>query len=237
MRGGRIAGLVSAAMVAVQAGPPRYRAAELACVGFAEEVSSEIRTEAGGRVREERTGRFGLLLVRGTATDSGVALEAWYDTLSVSRESPEGRIAPETDGLLGGRWRGVLGPSGAYAGSTAPFIPDDVAEVADLHGLLDDFFPRLPNHPIEEWWRWRDSTGEKTETSGDSLQVPVTRSSVEEGAIRWERGPAEWQRVIRSTAAAPAGGILRSGIRSRVIQRIRVTRVPGNRLPEGACRL
>ena len=235
MRSLGIAGLASAALIAAQAGPPRYRAAELACVGFAEEVISEIRTEAGGRSREERTGRFGLLIVRAAAGDRGLELSAWYDTLALFRETPEGKSTPDTEGLLGGRWRGTLAPAGVYVGSATPFIPDDIAEVADLHGALDDFFPKLPDRPIPSWWRWRDSTGEAPDTTADSLRVPVTRYTVEEGALRWDRGPAEWSRLIRSSAVAAPGGVLRSGIRSVVTQRIRVVRVSPERLPGGSC--
>ena len=37
-----------------------------------------------------------------------IALEAWYDSLALSRESPETKLSPDTDGLLGGRYRGRL---------------------------------------------------------------------------------------------------------------------------------
>jgi len=45
---------------------------------------------------------------------AGLAVEAWYDTLAVYREGPEGRYTPETGGILGGRYSGVLDPEGDY---------------------------------------------------------------------------------------------------------------------------
>jgi hypothetical protein len=126
-------------MLGAQGGPARYTEARLGCATFRETVETEIRTTMGTSAREERAGRAGLLLIRAIAGDSGLDLLAWFDSLTVWREGPEGRSVPDTEGLLGGRWRGLLESRGRYTGRVVPFIPDEVAGVADLRGILEDF--------------------------------------------------------------------------------------------------
>ena len=76
-----------------------------------------------------------------------MAVEAWLDPLSLVRRSPEAAITPDTDGLIGGRYRGSLSRSGVYSSKVRPFVPDEIAEIADMGGALDDFFPPLPGEP------------------------------------------------------------------------------------------
>src|SRR5688572_3504226 len=82
---------------------PRYTPSQFSCSAFQEVVSGDVRGEAGRTVRQERLGRSGILVVRRAAADAD-SLEAWFDSLLVWREGPEGRTEPDTDGLLGGRW-------------------------------------------------------------------------------------------------------------------------------------
>jgi hypothetical protein len=85
-----------------QESPPRYAAEMLVCAAFREEVRTEIRSQSGGILRQETAGRDGLFVVQAVRSDSGLALTAWYDSLAVWRQAPEGRLAPDAEGLLGG---------------------------------------------------------------------------------------------------------------------------------------
>jgi hypothetical protein len=226
----RLAGLVLfLPLVGAQGGPARYTEARVGCATYRETVATEIRTSAGGSIREERAGRAGLLVVRAGAGDSGLAVLAWYDSLSVWREGPEGRSSPDTEGLLGGRWSGLLDPQGSYTSRAVPFIPDEVAGVTDLRGILQDFFPRLPDSTLGDGaiWHWSmESVGDSTTAVDDSLAVPVHRESSESGSLVWSAGsgPVRWEREITLKARIPPGGPFPRGVVLAVKQVVRVER-------------
>jgi hypothetical protein len=216
-------------VLGAQGGPAGYTEAGLACSTFRETVATEIRTSVGTSVREERAGRAGLLMLRASAGDSGLEVLAWFDSLAVWREGPEGRSVPDTEGLLGGRWRGLLDLRGRYSARAVPFIPDDVAAVADLRGILEDFYPLLPDRALGHGatWRWsKQASGDSTTAVEDTLAIPVHRQSTEEGSLVWSEriGPIRWEREITVTARIPPGGPFSRGVVSVVKQVVRVER-------------
>jgi hypothetical protein len=230
VNGNYLAGLVLLLpLVWAQGGAARYTEARLGCATFRETVETEIRTSVGTSVRGERAGRAGLLRLRASAGDSGLGVLAWFDSLTVWREGPEGRSVPDTEGLLGGRWRGLLDSRGRYSGRVVPFIPEEVAQVADLRGILEDFFPLLPDSALGagSTWRWSTQTsGDSTTIVDDSLAIPVHRESTEVGSLVWnsEMGPVRWEREITVTARIPAGRPFPRGVVSVVKQVVRVER-------------
>ena len=216
-------------VVGGQPGPARYTAEQLACVTYLEEVRTDIRSAVGTVVREERAGRDGVLVLRAAGTDSLLELTAWYDSLVVWREGPEGRTAPDAEGLLGGRWRGTLHHTGRYASTAVPFIPDEIAEIAELRGLLDDFLPLLPDSALapESRYSWtRRSTADSTTIVQDSIPVPVHRETEESGNLAWDPrlGPVRWERMLKVTARIPPGKPFARGVVTVVTQRVRVMR-------------
>jgi hypothetical protein len=251
------AGLASPGLAGAQTGfpPVAYTAGQLACVGFRETSRSSIRTESVGRVRENSAGRDGLLVVHAEPAAAAIRLEAWYDSLALWRKSPEATITPDTDGLLGGRFRGTLTPDGRYTAEARPFVPDEVAEVAEVGGTLEDYLPLLPPRPLRPGERWRDSTGveirrlpdsalsgvplyrfavesrrEGTDAvaRGDSVPVELTQVTEERGTFVWHPmlGMLRRERHIVVEAAVPAGGRVRRAVRSRIEQQIVIEREP-----------
>lgn len=191
-------------------------------------------------------------MVRATAESTGLSVEAWYDTLAVGREGPDGKYAPETEGILGGRYRGTLDPQGDYLAIVTPFVPAALREIFDFARIPLHFFPGLPPVPLRqgaEWtdggglmmWRLADSaaaggpvsryrwvrreTWEEGFASGDSTVV-VHRSEREEGSLRWRSGvgPLGWNSSLVAGVEFPNG----TG-RSELTQAVRVSRL------EGAC--
>ena len=81
----------------------------------------------GGSGRHAGT-RRDLELPRAATSTGGVALEAWYDSLELRRRSGDQEVMADTDGLIGGRYRGLLAPDGHYSEHARPFVPDEVAE-------------------------------------------------------------------------------------------------------------
>ncbi len=146
-----------------------YTAEQLACTAFHETSRGRLETQTGSRIRRETLTRDGILRVRAQPAGSAIAIEAWYDSLALGRESPETTLAPDTDGLLGGRYRGRLTLAGRYTPLARPFVPDEVAEVADMGGALDDILPPMPLGALGVGDHWSDSSGLELRRLPDSL--------------------------------------------------------------------
>jgi hypothetical protein len=251
--------VVAGPRAAAQAGAPRYRAAVLECARFEESSRSEIVTSTA-RASGEGTAERAALWQLGARDSAGtVALEGWYDSLAVRRHTPAGDLVPDTDGLIGGRYRGRLDPTGHYEPSARPFIPDEVAEVADLSSALDDLLPPLPPAPLRPGATWRapgiaitrlgDTVVEgralqhfslelrrhasETTPRGDTVPVAMTQTTTEQGTFLWDPalGPIARRREIEISTSIPAGGRIRTPVRSRVVQHIEL-----RRLAPAACR-
>jgi hypothetical protein len=231
----------------------RYTAKQLNCARFRETGESRIQTSTGGRTRDQTSERRGIWQFRATPSGEGITLEGWLDSLSVSRRSPETTISPDTDGLLGGRYRGTLTGFGAYSSEMRPFVPDEIAEVAGMATALDDFFPPLPSRQLRPRERWTDSAGltitrltdsslsglplfrfelrrtEETRSPArlrDSLAVPRKQVSQEQGSFVWHPllGMLRRERTIVVQTTVPISRAVRQPVRSRVEQRITVSR-------------
>lgn len=230
-----------------------YDSKQLDCTQFLETAESHILTQSGGREREQRSGRRGVWRFRAQPAQDGVALEGWLDSLTLWRRSAETTIRPDTDGLIGGRYRGILTRSGIYSSRTQPFVPDEVAEVAGMATALDDLFARLPSRALPIGEQWRDSQGLIIQRMPDSALsgMPLYRFALEESredrtartqrdtiAVRLhqvtrERGMFLWhpvlgmiarERTIVVETSVPASRSLGPAVRSRIEQRIRLRR-------------
>lgn len=228
---------------------PKYSAALLRCTVFAESVETEIRMAGPSGTSTEHTGRAGRLQVRALPATGGLDFEAWYDTLAVWRDGPDGRVVPDTDGLVGGRWRGSLGPTGAATLRAAPFMPPEVLPVADLAVVLTDFFPLLAPRTLAVGETWDDADGHQVTRRPDrdgawifewrvDRARPLTTGAVggerlhEVGQMAWREGtgPESWERQLTVDTEARRSLEAGSSLRSRVSQSITVTRVT-----ESAC--
>lgn len=234
----------------------RYLPTQLDCAAFEERSRGRLESQTGTRQRRETITRDGLWRVRARPAPEGIAIEAWYDSLALTRESPEGTLTPDTDGLLGGRYRGTLTPTGVYTAQARPFVPDEVAEVAELGGAMDDLFPRLPPTPLAVGQQWTDSAGldlrrladsvagrrvvqrlvlrwhGKTvhaTVRGDTTDIAARQVTVEEGRVDWAPGSGLLRRVrhIVVETSLPAGKLVRQPLRSRLVQEVNVVRVGG----------
>jgi hypothetical protein len=181
-----------------------------------------------------------------------VALEGWLDSLSLWRRSTETTISPDTDGLLGGRYRGTLSQQGVYSGRARPFVPDEVREVAGMGTALDDFFPPLPPRSLRPNQAWSAlgvtirrlpdsamsgvplyrfqletrSTAAKATLEGDTLPLKLRQVSQERGRFVWHPllGLVRRERRILVETSVPAGQSVRQPVRSKIEQRITVVR-------------
>ena len=228
-----------------------YDASQLDCTQFLETAESHILTQSGRHDREQRSGRRGVWRFRAQPAKEGVALEGWLDSLSLWRRSEETTIRPDTDGLIGGRYRGILSRSGVYSSRAQPFVPDEVAEVAGMATALNDLFPRLPSGILRPGEEWQDSLGLKIRRMSDSAVagVPVYRFALEEsredrsvatqrdtirlhqvtrerGMFYWhpQRGMIARERTIVIETSVPASRSVGPAVRSRVEQRISLRR-------------
>lgn len=227
----------------------------LACAAFHQTVDGKVRTELNRRSRIEEAGRDGRIIVQGTAVDSGIHAEVWWDSLNVWRDADDGRIAPSTEGLLGGRYIGTLGARGGWRGTQVPFIPDEVAAITDLTGVPDDLLPRLPPHPLAVGRTWSDGTEFSITRLVDSVggdrrwqryvlsrktlhreerdigapaPARIEDSETESGHLTWSdrSGPERWERSIVAETRIVADP--KRAFRSRLEQRIVLQREIGD---------
>jgi hypothetical protein len=233
---------------------PAYAAAQLHCARFREISRSEVETETARGGVDATLERDGLWSFRARDTAGGVALEAWYDSLALRRRSTGQEISADTDGLIGGRYRGLLAPDGEYIEHARPFVPDEVAELADLSAAARDLLPPLPPRALATGESWTDSTltitrlpdtvvagrplahfrlktrteSRETIPRGDTVPIPVRQMVEEEGDVYWSpaSGLVRRLRAIRVEATVPSGGRVRQPVRSRVEQRAELTRLP-----------
>jgi hypothetical protein len=236
---------------------PRYLASQLDCARFQETSRSEVRTETARAGVDATLERNGIWSFRARDTSGGVALEAWYDSLLLRRRSGGQEVTADTDGLIGGRYRGLLAPDGTYTEHARPFVPDEVAELADLSSSARDLFPPLPPHALAPGQSWTDSTltitrlpdtavtgrpmthfrlrsrveSRETVPRGDTVPIPVRQTVEEEGDIYWSpaSGLVRRLRAIAVEATVPSGGRVRQPVRSRVEQQVELTRLPARR--------
>lgn len=236
--------------------PPRYRPLLLDCARYRVVIQAEIVIQAGRQRNREHTGREGLMVLRAVAADSLIRLEGWFDSLSLWREGSGERLTPDTDGLIGGRYHGTLTATGEYSASDVPFIPDEIAEIADLSNALGDLLPRLPPIPLRQGGSWRDDLGtvisrtadgtiggrpveryrlvrrsERTESRllPDSSEVSANRTESETGVFSWssELGVVRWERDLSDLVAVPAGGLVKQPFKTGIEQKVTVVRVGG----------
>lgn len=210
--------------------PLAYRAAQFACARWHESLEGTATLDIGVGSQQVRLTREGSLLVRGEDTTGGVWLEAWYDSLTVSRTVGQETLVPDADFLLGAIYKGILGVRGGFRRARAPVLTDDLRDVFDLTRELDDFFPLLPARRLQPGERWREA-GLTMVRLPDSLARgrPIERyrydlvradsgtagadtvrgleTTEEEGSFLWdpERGPVARERRLRVEADVPSG--------------------------------
>ncbi len=230
--------------------PPRYDARALACAAFQEEVRTTVAARRGMEGWQERGIRTGVLVVQALPGAASFDFEAWYDSLAVSWHGRDDLVHPDTDGLVGGRWRGRIAPHGEVVLAERPFMPPELRAVSDLSDALLDFFPPLPTTAVAPGERWTDSLGLTIERLSDSAAsdetleryrwriqtqgnpaVPDTtvrlRQTVDdEGLLAWSRrrGPIAWRREVTVEARLDPARGPRSPVQSRVTQEILVRR-------------
>jgi hypothetical protein len=230
-----------------------YSYNQLHCARFLETAESKILTLAGGRTRNQTSTRRGVWQFRALPMRRDVALEGWLDSLTVTRRSEETAISPDTDGLLGGRYRGTLSARGIYTSRNRPFVPDEVAEVAGMHNALDDFFPPLPTRELREGEIWTDSKGltirrlpdsalsgvplyrfqlerrgeaRSAETPADTLPLRLQQKSSEQSEFVWHPHLgllSRDRRIVVETTVPPSRSVYQA-VRSKVEQRITLVR-------------
>jgi hypothetical protein len=236
---------------------PHYTASQLHCARFLESSRSEVQTEMARGEVDATLERDGIWSFRARDTTGGVSVEAWYDSLELRRRSAGQEITADTDGLIGGRYRGLLAPDGGYVVHAGPFIPDEVAELADLSTAAQDLFPPLPRRALAPDESWTDSIltitrlpdtavagrtlthfrlqsraeSHATVPRGDTVPIPVRQTVDEQGDIYWSSGSGLVRRLrdITIEATVPSGGRVRQPVRSRVEQRVELTRLAGRR--------
>jgi hypothetical protein len=216
-------------------------------------MDSRLTVESAGRMGSATSGREGdLVIAAGAALPAQrIPLVAWYDSLRVWRVAGNARLEPDASGIIGGQYRGELGPDGTFVTRERPFVPDELRAVMDLGAILDDLLPRLPPRALQVGEEWRsgdslaiqrlaDSTalqryrirmarsGEVIPPPGDTLTPAYTRDLTDEGVAAWSpaEGPVRYERRTTVVAQVPAHGAVKQLVRSQMEQRTVLERRP-----------
>lgn len=239
---------------------PAYSASIPGCARFGETVRTSLTLQTSGRTASATSGRDSELTfaVREGAVHPVLQVVAWFDSLVVWRSVAGTRVEPDASGVLGGRYRGELLPDGTMTTATVPFVPQDVKEVTDLAGVLDDMLPRLPPRLMQVGEEWRsgdtlaikrlsDSSatqryrvqllreGPVSPPPGDTLSPTYTRQLDDRGIVAWvpSRGVVRFEHDITVEANVPAGRAVRVPARSLVEQHVVLVRLADP--PAGTC--
>ena len=158
----------------------------------------------------------------------------WKAGSTVSRcggDSEQDSLNPDTDPIIGGRFRGLLSADGRYRAEARPFVPDPLLEVADLARSLDDLLPRLPPRLPAVGETWADGTGLEIRRLADSAGTgPVyrfrltIRRDVAEASLRGDSLPLKLRQSVREDGTFAWG--LREGLLRRDRQVTVETYVP-----------
>jgi hypothetical protein len=119
------------------------------------------------RVSSDQTA---VIHVMRTAPDS---LEAFYEHLRLRFETPTQMRNIDTRALLGPRFV-LQEDDGRVTTVSAPALPDEIRQLADLRRQFDDFFLRLPAHSLDVGVEWVDTL----EHSGAEGEASMRRSIV-----------------------------------------------------------
>ncbi len=233
----------------------RYEPVQLDCARFRERSRSVIETFVAGETRRETAGLDGEWRFRAApGPGDSVRVEAWFDTLAVWRRSDQDSLGPDTDGIIGGRYRGMLSPDGRYRAETRPFVPDPLQEVADLSRALDDLLPPLPPRPLGYGETWSDGTGltirrladsagtggpihrfrlavrrdaDQARLRGDSTPLKVRQSTREDDTFAWHPrdGLLRRERRITVETYVPTEARVRRPVQARIEQRVVLERM------------
>jgi hypothetical protein len=135
-----------------------------------------------------------------------------------------------------------------------PFVPDDIAQVADVGDALAELFPALSPISLAPGAAWKNDSGMVISRSpdgrsaggqveryrlirrasqvesrllSDSTEVSATRRESETGVYEWsvELGPVRWEREITVDVEVPAGGPVRQPFRTRIVQQVTIQRL------------
>lgn len=252
-----LVGLLIPGALAAQTPFAGYAPGQFACTTLLETGQTDLRSEVAGTTRSETVQRTGRWRMLGTPAPGGVQIEAWYDSLALERRTPDGPLVPDTDGMLGGRFRGVLTADGRWRGDARPFVPDDVAQVADVGAAMNSLLPVLPPFDLRPGGTWTDSTGLAVERLADSLAggtrllrfhyfadrtgapelhlpdpLPGATEHVRaEGraVVDPKRGVLEYERKVVTETGIPAGGPFRAAVRTSAVERFRLRRLADGR--------
>jgi hypothetical protein len=231
----------------------RYLTGQFSPARFHKTSTATITTQMGNRTRHEVVGEDGWLMVQARDTSGGLGLEAWFDSLAVWRDAEEGRLTPETDGVIGGRYRGLLSGDGRYTRWEVPFVPAEIAEIVDLEATMDDLLPALSPGRLGPGESWSDSSGltitrlvdsasgstilrryrtvlhvpERRVGGADSSRIGSLQEEDQRGVFLWKPGMGlmRWERDIVIRMTVPPGGDIRQTVRARVEQHVILMRL------------
>lgn len=160
------------------------------------------------QVSVDQEGTVGLVRLAGDSA------RAWFESLTLAAQSPQGEQKPATDALLRKPYRLTFDARGRVKLVEAPALPPEVAGFGDLSNEFTDLFLRLPAKPLRVGLAWTDtltrsdSTADR-KTSGSTIaSYTVEKDTVVNGT------PALLVRMTQHTKVHAEGPVPNQPMRS-----------------------
>ena len=101
----------------------------------------------------------------------GDSARAWFESLSLVAQSPQGEQKPSTDGVLRKPFRLSFDARGRVKLLEAPAIPQELAAFGDLANEFTDLLLRLPAKPLRIGQAWTDTLTRADSTADRRLNA------------------------------------------------------------------
>ena len=101
----------------------------------------------------------------------GDSAHAWFESLSLVAQSPQGEQKPSTDGVLRKPFRLSFDARGRVKLLEAPAIPQELAAFGDLANEFTDLLLRLPAKPLRIGQTWTDTLTRADSTADRRLNA------------------------------------------------------------------
>ena len=114
----------------------------------------------------------------------GDSARAWFESLSLAAQSPQGEQKPPTDGVLRKPFRLTFDARGRVKLLEAPQFPEALAAFGDLANEFTDLFLRLPSKPLRIGLTWTDTLTRGDSTADRKLNATsITNYKVEKDTV------------------------------------------------------
>jgi hypothetical protein len=137
----------------------------------------------------------------------GDSARAWFESLTLAAQTPQGEQKPPTDAVLRKPYRLTFDARGRVKLVEAPQLPEALAAFGDLANEFTDLFLRLPAQPLRVGLTWTDTLTRSDSTADRKLSATSISSYKVEKDTVVEGAPALLVRATQATKLHAEGPV------------------------------